>query len=103
MDTPIKRDERVIIQAIGESKEKLNDKWKDDSSPIRPHYYAKYKIDPWTFCIENELTLPQGSVIKYVTRFQDKNGLEDLQKAEKCIKMMIQHYYPESQKEAWNA
>jgi hypothetical protein len=74
---------------------KLNDKWRNDSNPIRPAHYTKYKIDPWTFCMENELSLAVGSVIKYVVRHQDKNGVEDLNKAIKCLQMMKEHYYNE--------
>jgi hypothetical protein len=78
-----------------EEEDKINDKWKNDSNPIRPKHYTKYKIDPWTFCMENELSLAVGSVIKYVVRHQDKNGVEDLNKAIKCLQMMKEHYYNE--------
>jgi hypothetical protein len=76
--------------------EHLNDQWKGGSTTIRPAYYAKYKIDPWTFCIENDVSLSVGSVIKYIMRFQDKNGEEDLNKAIKCIEMMKEYYYGKS-------
>ena len=74
---------------------KLNDQWVGGNTNIRPTYYAKYPIDPWTFCIKNKLTLDVGSVIKYVVRHQDKNGVEDLNKAIKCIEMMKEFYYNE--------
>ncbi len=72
-----------------------NDQWKGGSTNIRPPYYAKYKIDPWTFIIENQLGMDVGSVVKYVVRHQDKNGVEDLNKAIKCIEMMKEFYYNE--------
>ena len=81
--------------AYCKGQEVLNDQWLGGSTNIRPTYYAKYKIDPWTFCIENKLTLDVGSVIKYVVRHQDKNGVEDLNKAIKCIEMMKEFYYNE--------
>jgi hypothetical protein len=56
---------------------KENDQWKGGSTGIRPPYYSKYPIDPWTFIIKNQLGMDQGSVIKYVVRHQDKNGVED--------------------------
>ena len=91
MDTPstFKAETRMEVE------EKLNDQWIGGSTNIRPKYYAKYPIDPWTFCIKNQLTLDVGSVIKYVVRHQDKNGVEDLNKAIKCIEMMKEHYYGE--------
>lgn len=77
------------------NEEKLNDQWKGGSTNIRPSYYAKYKIDPWTFIIENQLGMDVGSVVKYVVRHRDKNGVEDLNKAIKCIEMMKEFYYNE--------
>ena len=76
-------------------KPKLNDQWVGGSTNIRPPYYAKYKIDPWTFCIENGVDLPTGSVIKYVMRHKDKNGVEDINKAIKCLEMIKEFYYGE--------
>ena len=75
--------------------QELNDQWKGGSTNIRPTYYAKYKIDPWTFIIENQLGMDVGSVVKYVVRHRDKNGVEDLNKAIKCIEMMKEFYYNE--------
>jgi len=34
----------------------------------------------------------QGNVIKYVTRFKRKNGLEDLKKAEWYLQRLIRQY-----------
>lgn len=42
------------------------------------HY--KLKIQPYTFIMENNLNFFQGNVIKYVVRYQKKNGKEDLEK-----------------------
>jgi len=68
----------------------LNDQWKGGSTNIRPKYYAKYKIDPWTFIIENQLGMDVGSVVKYVVRHKDKNGVEDLKKARWYLEALIQ-------------
>ena len=73
----------------------LNDQWLGGSTNIRPTYYAKYKIDPWTFIMENQLGMDVGSVVKYVVRHKDKNGIEDLNKAIKCLEMMKEYYYNE--------
>ncbi len=32
----------------------------------------------------------QGNVIKYITRYKDKNGLQDLQKAKHYVEMLIE-------------
>ena len=44
------------------------------------NHYQKHKIQPYTFITANELNFFQGNVIKYVVRYKDKNGIEDLKK-----------------------
>ena len=43
-------------------------------------HYMKHKIQPYTFITANSLSFFQGNVIKYVVRYKDKNGIEDLKK-----------------------
>ena len=43
-------------------------------------HYAKHQIQPYTFITTNNLSFFQGNVIKYVIRYKDKNGIEDLKK-----------------------
>jgi hypothetical protein len=56
---------------------------------ISPQHYSKYKIEPITFILANDLDFAQGNIIKYVLRYRDKNGLEDLQKAKQNIEFLI--------------
>jgi len=53
-------------------------------------HYSKLAIQPVEYISANKLTYLQGNVIKYVTRYKDKNGLEDLQKARHYIDMLIE-------------
>jgi len=43
-------------------------------------HYSKHTIQPYTFITVNKLSFFQGNVIKYVVRYKDKNGIEDLKK-----------------------
>jgi hypothetical protein len=43
-------------------------------------HYSKHKIQPYAFIQTNGLSFFQGNVIKYVVRYKDKNGIEDLKK-----------------------
>ncbi|MEK9741747.1 MAG: DUF3310 domain-containing protein [Pelagibacteraceae bacterium] len=43
-------------------------------------HYSKHTIQPYTFITVNNLSFFQGNVIKYVVRYKDKNGIEDLKK-----------------------
>jgi|DEB0MinimDraft_3_1074331.scaffolds.fasta_scaffold07511_7 hypothetical protein len=56
---------------------------------INPAHYSKYKIEPWDFIYENNLGFAEGNIIKYVCRWREKNGIEDLNKAATYIQMLI--------------
>ena len=56
-------------------------------------HYLKYKIQPSEFVVENKLLYPEGNVIKYILRHQDKGGKEDLLKAKHFIDMIIERDY----------
>ena len=53
-------------------------------------HYSKLAIQPVEYINKNNLSYLQGNVIKYVTRYKDKNGLQDLQKARHYIEMLIE-------------
>lgn len=44
-------------------------------------HYEKKKWQPINLIVKLELNFIQGNIVKYVTRYKDKNGLEDLRKA----------------------
>ena len=41
-------------------------------------HYSKMTIQPIDFITENKLSFMQGNIIKYICRYKDKNGLQDL-------------------------
>ena len=53
-------------------------------------HYAKLKIQPIEYIHANGIGFPEGSVIKYVTRWRDKNGIADLKKARHFIDLLIE-------------
>jgi hypothetical protein len=53
-------------------------------------HYNKYSIQPWDFYAALDLDFFQGSIIKYIIRFKDKGGLEDLQKAQHYLEKYIE-------------
>lgn len=65
------------------------DKFEAKSSKIKPSYYGS-GFDVIEFCLRNNLTFMQGNVIKYVTRYKNKNGIEDLEKAKEYIDRLIE-------------
>ena len=62
--------------------------YKDVQTPTNPtHYHTK--IQPIEFIEANNLGFHEGNVIKYITRYKEKNGIEDLEKAKTYIEMLI--------------
>ena len=59
---------------------------------IGGNHYKKYKIQPTIFCIVNNIPFAEGCVIKYMMRWKDKNGVEDLKKAKHYIDLIIENY-----------
>ena len=43
-------------------------------------HYKDHKIQPYEFIQENNLNYLQGVVIKYIVRYSQKNGIQDLEK-----------------------
>ena len=60
------------------------------SKQVGGDHYSKLAIQPVEYINANKLTYLQGNVIKYVTRYKDKNGLQDLEKAKHYIDMLIE-------------
>lgn len=59
------------------------------SAVVMPSHYARFPIEPIRFIEENRLSPLQGKVVKYVVRYDAKNGLEDLLKAKRCLELLI--------------
>lgn len=54
----------------------------------QPHY-THFKIQPIIFIELNQLGWCAGNVVKYICRYQLKNGLEDLKKAQHYLEVLI--------------
>lgn len=59
---------------------------------VLPAHYARYKIEPIRFLVENfGPVILVGKVVKYTMRYDAKNGMEDLRKAQRCLEMLIKY------------
>lgn len=52
-------------------------------------HYKKMAIQPMRFSMENGLDACQHTAIKYIARFRDKGGIDDLEKAKHTIDLLI--------------
>jgi hypothetical protein len=53
------------------------------------NHYKDMKIQPIEFIMKNDLNFCQGNIVKYVTRYKHKNGIEDLKKAKHYVDLLI--------------
>jgi len=51
------------------------------SDTTNPKHYKELKIEPIDYIEANDLNFNIGNVVKYVSRYKRKNGVEDLKKA----------------------
>ena len=52
-------------------------------------HYKKYKIQPVEFIVKNNIGFCEGNIIKYILRFKEKGGVQDLLKAKHYIELLI--------------
>lgn len=57
---------------------------------IGGNHYRQKAIQPIEYILKNGLGYCEGNVIKYVTRWRDKNGVDDLLKAKHYIEFLIE-------------
>lgn len=54
------------------------------------NHYKDLAIQPVEFIHANQIPYMEGNVIKYVTRWRNKNGIDDLRKARHYIDLLIE-------------
>ena len=83
MSTRLSDDEQERIALIGEAI-RANEK------QIGGAHYAVKAIQPWDFIIANNLGYLEGNIVKYVSRWKDKGGVQDLKKAQHYLQKLIE-------------
>ena len=74
---------RIVIQPEPSSKTALN------VQEGGQHYKDK-AIQPIVYIHANNLGFCEANVVKYVTRWKDKNGIKDLEKAKHYLELLIE-------------
>ncbi len=59
-------------------------------------HYKKQAIQPWDYIVSNDIGFLEGCIIKYVSRYKDKGGLNDLLKAKHFLEKLIEVNTPAS-------
>lgn len=69
---------------IGKDMAKAND------TQVNGTHYKNKAIQPWDFIAGNGMGYLEGNVVKYVSRWKEKNGLDDLRKARHYLDKLIE-------------
>lgn len=57
-------------------------------------HYKDMAIQPAEYIVKNGLGFLEGMVIKYVSRWEKKGGIEDLEKAIHCLQLLVEMKRP---------
>lgn len=61
-----------------------------EATQVGGDHYLNLAIQPMRYSMMNRLDAAQHTAIKYITRFRDKGGIQDLEKAKHCIDLLIE-------------
>lgn len=53
-------------------------------------HYRRGKIEVWDAILDWKLGYLEGNIVKYVARYREKNGVEDLRKARHYLDKLIE-------------
>ena len=67
------------------------------SKQIDGSHYKDMTIQPIIYIYANKIPFIEGNIIKYVSRWKNKNGIKDLEKARHLIDMLIEFETSQSQ------
>jgi hypothetical protein len=61
-----------------------------NSLQVGGSHYRDKAIQPWDYIASNNIGYLEGNIVKYVSRWQAKGGLEDLKKAQHYLTKLIE-------------
>jgi hypothetical protein len=61
-----------------------------DKVGLRPEQQKQLPMDTFTFLILNNVPFAEASVVKYVMRWREQGGVDELRKARRLVDMMIE-------------
>ena len=56
------------------------------------HYKEGLEISPLDFIVSNKLNFCEGNIVKYICRYKNKGGKDDLQKCKDYINILLKEY-----------
>ena len=90
--TPMQKSTKDMIEDYMQSlnlPEKVPQKGAN-SKQIAGSHYSDKEIQPWDYIYANNLCYFTGNCVKYVSRWRDKGGIDDLKKAIHYLEKLIE-------------
>ena len=84
------------METLAKQLEQVADKALASDKQVGGDHYRQKTIQPWT-AMESWMTAEEfegylrGNVIKYIARYKDKNGIEDVYKARHYLERLTEH------------
>lgn len=79
---------KTLNELIEDTRQRMD---KDaNSGQIGGDHYKNKAIQPWDYILSNDLGYLEGNIVKYVSRWKLKNGVQDLHKAKHYLQKLIE-------------
>ena len=75
-------------ELVRDLKDFANRQFDDITKP--EHYCAGFQIEPLDYILKNGLDFLEGNIIKYISRYDMKGGVKDLNKAKFYLEKLIE-------------
>jgi len=79
-----------VISKLGETHIRKELKMPKLKDVTQQKHYTQYVIQPVEYIGKNRMGYMEGNIIKYVSRYNLKGGVEDLHKAQHYLTMLIE-------------
>lgn len=76
--------------AMGQPSQSLQAISEANAKQVSGKHYKEKEIQPWDYIYLNNLGYFEGNCVKYVSRWRDKGGIADLQKAIHYLEKLIE-------------
>jgi hypothetical protein len=83
---------KITDTIVNEGIERIGAAIRANEQQVGGAHYADKAIQPWDFIIANNIGYLEGNIIKYISRWKDKGGVEDLKKAQHYLAKLLELY-----------
>ena len=87
---PLKRDLPLVDDNTSREELDMLRRPFEKEEVTNPKHYNERKMEPLDYIIANELDFLEGNIIKYITRYTYKGGVNDLLKARTYLEKLIE-------------